>query len=168
MIALPLFFLSNAVLALGATMSGCALEPETHTDSAIYMSQKGSIAFASQQDYGSYKIRFDYHQLANNGYVMTLHPFLMAPIRIAYSPEGEICLTMSGVSYNSEESLAMLDAYAPAFPWKNLASAVATGDMHDKQWAIESWDPSRIRMHYADSTVEWIVESSTMGPMTGA
>jgi hypothetical protein len=162
MIALPLFFLSNVVVALGATMSGCAVEQDLQEQSAIYMTQKGSIVFASQNDY-AYKIRFDYHQIGSDAYVMTLHPFLMSPIRIMLDPTGEICLTMSGVSYNSIESLAMLDAYAPAFPWKNLAQVVSSGELHDQQWVIGSWDPSRIRMHYADSTVEWIVDSSTIG-----
>jgi hypothetical protein len=163
MIALPLFFLSNVVLALGVTISGCAIAPAIQDQPKIYMTQKGSIIFASENDYASYKIRFDYQQIGPDAYVMTLHPFLMSTIRIALTPEKEIYLSMSGVSYDSTESLAMLDAYAPAFPWQDLAKVVASGYLHDNQWAIESWDPSRIRMQYADSTVEWVVDSSTMG-----
>ncbi len=163
MIALPLFFLSNIVLALGATISGYAVDPPLHEQSEIYMTQKGSIIFGSETDYASYKIRFDYHQTGSDAYVMTLHPFLMSPIRIALTPEGEICLSMSGVSYDSSESLAILDAYAPDFPWKKLAKVVSSGDLHDNEWVIESWDPSRIRMQYVGSTVEWIVDSSLIG-----
>ncbi len=163
MIAIPLFFLSNAVLALGATLSGCALPQEPPLAHEVHLAQTGSIVFASKEDYGSYKIRFDYQQIGEKSYVMTLHPFLMSPIKIALNPEGEVCLTMSGVSYDPVESLAMLDAYAPSFPWKNLANTIAHGEMHDKKWSIESWDPSRIRMQYAGSTVDWIVDSSTVG-----
>jgi len=144
-------------------MTGCSAYQEEIllTDQSVhYMSQKGSIIFASPEESAAFKLRFDYHQVGSNAYAMTLYPFLMSPIRFSLTNEGDMTLIMNGVSYGTEESMAMLNAYAPEFPWDHLTQIVAIGDLHNEHWAMESWEPSRFKMNYAGSTVEWVVESS--------
>ncbi len=161
MITLPLFFLSNMLLTAGASLSGCAAHPDfsaLHEQSAQYTCQKGSMTFASSEDSSFFKLRFEYYQVGPKAYAMTLYPFLMNPISVSLHESGEMTLVMNGVVYSPEESIAMLDAYAPEFPWDNLAQIVVKGTGHNAHWTMESWSPSYFRMHYAGNTMEWIAD----------
>lgn len=159
MVALPLFFLSNLVLLVGATMTGgCAIPQDSVSQMEVVVQQQGEVSLASTDHAIPYTIRFDYQQYANQSYTMTLKPFLLSPIHIFMNAEQQIHLVINDVEYSQEDSLAMLDAYVPHFPWNELPLIVAQGKLTHSQWTIDDWTHSRFKMHAIEGGfMEWKV-----------
>jgi hypothetical protein len=163
MVTIPLFLMSNIIIALGSSMTGCSQigNQDVILDQAeIQLSQQGSVVFSADEG-SSYKIRFDYYQMGERSYTMILHPFLMCPISVSMDEQEMISVNINGIEYNHDESLAMLDEYAPSFPWTHLPYIIAQGSaISPIDWSLDSWTPNYFKMHYAQNSLEWIVDSS--------